>query len=182
MAYLIYLLLKGFSLFINLLPEGFALWLGRQLGKMFFYLDRGHRKVALENLQTALGKEKPEKELYAIAQRTFQNLGMMVIEFFRIPGLNKEDFEKKVSVEGLDEALKLLEKKEGALLLLGHFGNWELMGLMSKVIGNPIMVIAKPIKKNKWVDQFITKIRNAAGLEVISNVMASRKVVRPRLG
>ena len=178
MAYLLYLLLKGFSLFTNLLPEGFALWLGRQLGKMIFYLDRGHRKVALENLHMALGEEKPEKELYAIAQRTFQNLGMMVIEFFRIPRLNKEVFEKNVSVEGLDEALKLLEKKKGALLLLGHFGNWELMGLMSKVIGNPIIVIAKPMKKNKWVDQFITKIRNAAGLEVISNVMASRKVMQ----
>jgi len=50
--------------------------------------------------------------------------------------------------------------------------------LMSKVIGNPIMVIAKPMKKNRWVDQFITKIRNAAGLEVISNVKASRKVMR----
>ena len=31
-AYIIYLILKGFSFFINLLPEGFALWLGRQLG------------------------------------------------------------------------------------------------------------------------------------------------------
>jgi KDO2-lipid IV(A) lauroyltransferase len=177
-AYIIYLLLRVFSFFINLLPEGFALWLGRQLGRMVFYLDRGHRKVALENLHTAFGEEKPEREIYAIAQRTFQNLGMMVIEFFRIPGLDREDFKEKVSVEGLDEALRLLEKKKGALLLIGHFGNWELMGLMSKVIGNPIMVIAKPMKKNKWVDQFITKIRNAAGLEVISNVKASRKVMR----
>jgi KDO2-lipid IV(A) lauroyltransferase len=84
----------------------------------------------------------------------------------------------QVALEGLDEALKLLEKGKGGLLLIGHFGNWELMGLMSKVIGNPIIVIAKPMKKNKWVDQFITKIRSAAGLEVISNVMASRKVMR----
>ncbi|PIV20192.1 MAG: hypothetical protein COS40_13815 [Deltaproteobacteria bacterium CG03_land_8_20_14_0_80_45_14] len=177
-AYFLYLLLKGFSLFINLLPEDFALWLGRQLGRMVFYLDRGHRKIALENLHAALGEERPERELYAIAQRTFQNLGMMIIEFFRIPRMDTKDFKKKVSVEGLDEALRLLEKKKGGLLLLGHFGNWELMGLMSKVIGNPIMVIAKPMKKNQWVGQFITKIRNAAGLEVISNVKASRKVMK----
>ena len=177
-SYITYLFLRGFSLFVNFLPEGFALWLGRQLGRMAFYMDWGHRKISLENLRTAFKQEKTEQELYAIAQRTFQNLGMMAVEFFRIPSMDVETFKKNVRIEGLGEALGLLEKKKGGLLLIGHFGNWELMGLMSRVIGNPIMVIAKPMKKNRWVDEFITKIRNAAGLEVISNVKASRKVVK----
>jgi KDO2-lipid IV(A) lauroyltransferase len=177
-SYITYLFLRGFSLFVNFLPEGFALWLGRQLGRMAFYMDWGHRKTSLENLRTAFKQEKTEQELYAIAQRTFQNLGMMAVEFFRIPRMGVETFKKNVRIEGLGKALGLLEKKRGGLLLIGHFGNWELMGLMSRVIGNPIMVIAKPMKKNRWVDEFITKIRNAAGLEVISNVKASRKVVK----
>ena len=177
-SYITYLFLRGFSLFVNFLPEGFALWLGRQLGRMAFYMDWGHRKTSLENLRTAFKQEKTEQELYAIAQRTFQNLGMMAVEFFRIPRMGVETFKKNVRIEGLGKALGLLEKKKGGLLLIGHFGNWELMGLMSRVIGNPIMVIAKPMKKNRWVDEFITKIRNAAGLEVISNVKASRKVVK----
>jgi KDO2-lipid IV(A) lauroyltransferase len=176
--FLIYLILRMASFLINLFPEGFALRLGRQLGKMVFYLDREHRKVALENLHTAFGKEKTEKERYTIAQRTFQNLGMMTVEFFRIPKMDIETFKRRVDIEGLTRALDLLEKKKGALLLIGHFGNWELMGFMSKVIGNPILVIAKPMKKNKWVDQFVTKIRNTAGLEVISNVKAGRKVLQ----
>jgi len=80
-------------------------------------------------------------------------------------------------VEGLEDALKVLEKKKGALLLLSHFGNWELMGLMSKVIGNPIMVIAKPMK-NKRVDRLITEIREKAGLEIIPSKNASRRVIQ----
>jgi Kdo2-lipid IVA lauroyltransferase/acyltransferase len=177
-SFLIYLLLKGVSFIVNLLPEGFSLWLGRQLGKVVFHLDWEHRKVALENLHVAFGGEKPERELFAIAKRTFQNLGMMAVEFFRIPRMDMKAFKRKVKIEGLAEALALLEKKKGALLLIGHFGNWEMMGLMSKVIGNPIMVLAKPMKKNQWVDRFITKIRNASGLEVISTVNASRKVMK----
>ena len=177
-SYLTYLILKGFSFFIDLLPEDFALWMGRQLGNMAYYLDWEHRKVALQNLQVAFGQEKSESEINAIARRTFQNLGMMAIEFFRIPGMDTETFQKKVSIEGLDEALKILEKKKGALLLLGHFGNWELMGLMSKVIGSPIMVIAKPVKKNRRVDRLITEIRKEAGLEVIPPEKASRKVIK----
>ena len=177
-SFLIYLVLKVFGFFVNLLPEGFALWLGRQLGRMVFHLDRGHRKVALENLHTAFGQEKPERELLAISRRTFQNLGMMAIEFFRIPKMDVETFKKRVKIEGLEEALRLLGKGRGVLLLLSHFGNWELMGIMSKLIGDSIMVIAKPMKKNKRVDQFITKIRSAAGLEVVSSIKASRTVIK----
>jgi len=177
-AYIVYLLLKVFSFFINLLPEGFALWVGRRLGMMIYYLDWEHRKVALQNLSLAFGQEKSVSEILGIARRTFQNLGMMTIEFFRIPKMDAEMFKERVKIEGLEEALRLLDKKKGVLLLIGHFGNWELMGLVAKVIGNPVIVIAKPMKKNRWVDQFITKVRNASGLEVISSVKASRKVMK----
>jgi KDO2-lipid IV(A) lauroyltransferase len=145
---------------------------------MGYYLDWEHRKVALQNLHVAFGQEKSEGEINTIAKRSFQNLGMVAIEFFRIPGMDTETFKKKVSFEGLDQALKILEKRKGALLLIGHLGNWELMGLMSKVIGNPIMVIAKPVKKNRRVNRLITEIRKEAGLEVIPPEKASRKVIK----
>jgi KDO2-lipid IV(A) lauroyltransferase len=177
-GYLQYLLLKGFGLFINLLPEGFALWCGKQLGSLFFHLDWERRKVALENLRIAFAGEKSERELRAIARGTFQNLGMMAVEFFRIPKMDVETFKKRVKIEKLEQALNLLTKGKGMLLLLSHFGNWEMMGIMSKLIGDSIMVIAKPMKKNKRIDQFITKIRNAAGLEVVSSIKASRTVIK----
>ena len=178
MGYLQYLLLKAFSLLVNLLPEGFALWCGKDLGSIFYYLDWDRRKVALENLHVAFGAEKTKKELVAIARRTFENLGMMAVEFFRIPRMDVESFKKRVKIEGLEEALKLFEKGKGILLVLSHFGNWEMMGIMSKLIGNPIMVLAKPMKKNKRIDRFITDIRSAAGLEVVSSIKASRTVIK----
>jgi KDO2-lipid IV(A) lauroyltransferase len=175
-GYFIYLLLKGFSFIINLLPEGFALWVGRQMGNAAYYLDWEHRAVALQNLRIAFGGEKSQKEMRAIAKRSLQNVGMVVMEFFRIPGMDQEAYERKVSVEGLEEALKLLEKKKGALLLIGHFGNWELMGFMAKVIGHPILAIAKPLRQ-KRIDQWVIEIRKKAGLEIIPPDDGGRKVL-----
>jgi KDO2-lipid IV(A) lauroyltransferase len=177
-SFFTYLILRTFSFFVNLLPEGFALWLGRRLGNAWYHLDFEHRKVAIQNLETVFGREKSTSEIRDIARRTFQNLGMMAVEFFRIPRMDVKTFQERVKIEGLEEALKLFERRKGIFLLLSHFGNWEMMGVMSKVIGNPIMVIAKPMKRNEWVDQFITKIRNRAGLEVVSSIKAGRKVMQ----
>jgi KDO2-lipid IV(A) lauroyltransferase len=172
------LILKGFSLLVNLLPESFALWVGRQMGNVAYYLDWEHRNVALQNLHIAFGQEKSEEERRSIAKRNFQHMGMMVIEFFRILGMDTEAYKKKVSVEGVEEALKLLEKKKGGLLLIGHFGNWELMGIMSKVLQIPIWAIAKPIKQNEKLYRFILGIRDKAGLTIISPENATQKVMQ----
>jgi KDO2-lipid IV(A) lauroyltransferase len=177
-SFLTYLLLRAFSFFVNLLPEGFALSLGRQLGNVWYHLDFEHRNVAIQNLRTAFGQEKSASEIRDIAHRTFRNLGMTAVEFFRIPRMDVKTFKERVKIEGLEEAFKLFQKGKGIFLLLSHFGNWEMMGVMSKVIGSPIMVIAKPMKKKEWLDQWVAKIRSASGLEVISTVNASRKVIR----
>jgi Kdo2-lipid IVA lauroyltransferase/acyltransferase len=177
--YLHYLIMRGFSFFINLLPEGSALWFGREMGRWAFILDREHRKVALQNLDLAFGREKSKEELRAIARRTFENLGMTAIEFLRIPSMDVETFRKKVVVEGLENVKELLDnRKKGGLLLLSHLGNWELMGSLTKVLGVPISVIARPIKKNRWIDQMVTEIRESAGIEVILTEKASRKVIK----
>jgi len=160
------------------LPEAVALWIGRWLGKAMYYLDMEHRKVAFQNLTLAFGQEKSKEELRNIAKKSFENLGMMAMEFFRIPNLDTQTFQKKVKVEGLERALKVLDENRGALLLLGHFGNWELMALMTKVIGRPIVVIAKPIKRNPWLYQWILKSRERMGLIVIPPRNATQKVLQ----
>ena len=178
-AYLQYLIARGFSFFINLVPEAWALGFGRLLGCLAYALDLEHRKVALQNLELAFGSEKSEKELRAIARGTFQNLGMNAVEFFRIPRMDFEAFRRQVTFEGLENLQKVMDhQRKGALFLLAHFGSWELMVLMPVLLGHPSSVIARPIKKNRWVDRMVSEIRGAAGLEVILTVKAGRKVLR----
>ncbi len=177
LAYLQYVLLRSFGLFVNLLPEGLSLWLGRQLGRMAYCLFRDRRGIALQNLRTAFGQEKSEEEIHQIAQRTFMNLGMTAVEFFRIPMMNAEDMKQKVTVEGLENAEKVLDnEKTGALLLLSHFGNWELMGVIPRIINHPISVVAKPVK-NSRIDRWVTQIREGVGLTVISTEKGGRRII-----
>lgn len=175
---LIYLTIRMVGFILNLLPEGFALWIGRRFGDLMYFIDFEHRRVALRNLEIAFGEEKSIEERRFIARSNFRNIGMMAIEFFQIPKMDLETYQKKVKVEGLEQALKILDENRGVLLLLGHFGNWELMALMSRVIGRPILAIAKPIKKNPWLDRWIIRSRNEIGLEIIPPLNATKKVLQ----
>ena len=148
------------------------------MGALGYYLDWEHRNVALQNLRLAFGREKAMTEIRGIAKKAFQNLAMVAIEFFRIPKMDSGTFAEKVNVQGMEIVERVSNEGKGVLLLLSHFGNWELMGWMSKVLGNPIMVIAKPIKKNWRVAQLVARVRTEAGLEVIPTEKASRKVLQ----
>jgi Kdo2-lipid IVA lauroyltransferase/acyltransferase len=182
LAYLEYLLVKACGLIINALPEKMALGLGRRFGQAAFHLDRGHRETALQNLQDALGQEKNQEERLRIARAVFENLGLMAVEFFRLPRMSMESFRERVRMEGFGHVEAALRKGKGALLLLGHFGNWEMMGMVSKRLEHPILVIARPIKKNPRLDGMVNGIRASAGLEVVPAEKASRPILRALAG
>lgn len=177
-AYLQFLLVRGFCLIVNLLPEVLALWVGRGLGILGYYVVRERRKVALENLRLAFGRKWPEREIRSVAKRVFGNLGMTAVEFFRMPGMTQETLRQKVEIEGLEVLRQVLDNSSGGFLLLAHLGNWELMAPCGRVLGLPVSVVAKPIKKNPWLDRWVKKIREGAGLEVIETDGASKKLLR----
>ncbi len=178
-AYFQYILIRAFSLLINLFPEGIALQIGRLLGGLAFYLDSNHRKVALQNLNLAFGNERSREELFLIAKRTFQNMGMAMVELFRIPKMDQRIFKKKITIKGMENVKEIIENRDnGVLLLLSHFGNWELMAVLPKFLGLPISVVTRPIKKNRWLDRMVSEIRRSCGIELINKEKASREILR----
>jgi len=147
--------IRSFGLLINLFPDGFALWAGRQLGRLAYFFDFEHRHVALKNLELAFGGEKKGNEIRGIALRNFENLGMNLIEFLRFPKVKHEKLMEKVEMEGRSHIEEALKRGKGIIFLLGHIGNWELLGCMSRVFAGNLMAIARPLKKNRWLDRFI---------------------------
>lgn len=175
--YLTYLVIRGFGFIINLFPDGCALWVGKQLGRLAYFLDFEHRHVAIKNLELAFGGEKNGDEIRGIALRNFENLGMNLIEFLRFPRVKYEKLMEKLEMEGHSHVEEALKRGKGIIFLLGHIGNWELLGWMSRVFDGDLMAIARPLKKNKWLDRFIGEVRRSAGLQVLSSKRVAHQVV-----
>ena len=116
---------------------------GEKLGLLSFYLLRKWRRVALNNLNLALGKEKGKDEIHRICRELFRNIGRDMMETCRLNDLGDSYLKNLVSFEGkhhLDEAIK---EGKGVIGLSGHLGNFPLMSARLVNEGYPLSVVIR---------------------------------------
>ncbi len=171
LLYLLFLLARP-------LPRGFLLALGRGLGTFVCKVVRFRRQVVLDNLRHAFGGEMDDGEINSLALAFYRNLGMTLMEFLSFPGMKESDFLDLVDIEGVEHFKKTVSEGRGALLVSGHFGNWEMMGARVAAEGQKVSFIVKE-QTNARVDRIQNDIRHRAGIGTIRSGGASiRDMIR----
>jgi KDO2-lipid IV(A) lauroyltransferase len=172
-----YVIVQGLLRFFRILPERAAYRVGQGLGRLVFWIDRRHRKLALENLRFAFGGEKSEQELQSIAQGSYQHLGLSLVELARAMVSPPQKVMEWVRVEGLDHFVDAHKKGRGVLYLTAHLGNWELMALAQSLQGYPIGVVARPVG-NPLLERLLGRLRSRWGNRVVRKKGALREVLK----
>ena len=169
LLYLLFLLARP-------LPRGFLLAMGRGLGTFVCKVVRFRRQVVLDNLRHAFGGEMNEREINSLALAFYRNLGMTLMEFLSFPGMKESDFLDLVDIEGVEHFKNTVAEGRGALLVSGHFGNWEMMGARVAAEGQKVSFIVKE-QTNARVDRIQNDIRHRAGIGTIRSGGASIRVM-----
>ena len=169
--------IKVFWWFIGHLPLQLNLRMGRVIGRLGFYLDKKHRDIAIRNITTAFGDTKTANELYVLAKKAFENLGMNSMEFCRLPWLTEKNLAGYIECDGFENFKKAYDKGQGVIFLTGHFGNWELMAIFYALKGYPVDIIVRDLD-NPVVDEFIRWVRTRAGNRTISKGRSMRELMR----
>jgi len=110
-----------------------------------------------------------------IARQSFINLTLISIEFIRIPKLIKH-FDKYVTIERKEIVWDGLKKGTGVILLISHYGNWELMAVLAGIIGYPISAVGRPMK-NPFIYRYIENLRQITGLKSLKKKGVAREVM-----
>jgi KDO2-lipid IV(A) lauroyltransferase len=160
-----------------LLPQRWVVPWGRGLGRLVFHILPLRRTVVLENLRASFGPQLGETEIRRLARRTYENLGITLVEFCRLQGLGREQILALADLEGAENLDACLESGTGAILTSGHFGNWELLGAVLAARGYPIRYLIKS-QSNPYVDHMQNEIRRRAGIGVIRQGAMVRELIR----
>jgi KDO2-lipid IV(A) lauroyltransferase len=171
-----YLLVRIIAFLFEALPLSWAVGAGRLLGALFYLFDAKHRRITLDNLRRALGSERSEEDIRAIARRCYQNLGASAAEFLKLSSLSPEWVERWVRVEGIEHYEAARAKGRGVLCLTAHFGNWELMPIAVSMRGYRLFGVARPLD-NPLLDRFIQQRRERWGNQILSKFGATHEVI-----
>src|SRR3989338_295720 len=178
LEYIIYLIVKSIGVMMRLLPLSLALWIGRRLGTIAYYIDAKHKSLAIANLKMAFAKEKSPEEIKKIIKTLFENFGQNIIELFRLPLMNPSKFGEYLKIEGREHIEEALKKNKGIILLAMHFGSWELASLSCAMLGHPYKVLVKPQKKFTRLNELLNHYRACSGSVVLSRGMGTRDLIK----
>lgn len=160
----------------RILPLGVSFWVARRIGSGVFYLTP-RRRIAIKNLRMAYGAEKSPEELFEIAKRSSQNLAMSAIEMLRIPEMTRGDVERRFIIEGRENFEPHLAQGKGVIFLTGHFGSWELLNIVSGLVGYPMLALAR-VQKHPRSDAYLNGLRRSKGTQVVHKGMPVREILR----
>jgi len=149
----------------KLLPRRGLLKLGRGIGNFAWNKLKFRRQVIIENLTFAF-PDKDEAWILETAHEFYRNLGMTLMEFLAAGHRNSQDLVDNVVIEGKEHADELIARGKGAMMISGHFGNFELLLPRAATEGMSVYGLAKP-QSNKLIEKFQNDIRTREGVEII---------------
>lgn len=175
-----YYLALPFIYGISLLPFPLLYLLSDALRLLLFGVFGYRRKVILTNLRNSF-PEKSEAEIQAIRRRFEQWFCDLTLETLKTLTISPATVRKRVAFEGAGILRAYAEKKQSVVLVLGHFGNWELAGARySAEPGLPqLYVIYHPLQ-NKWFDGLMYRMRTRHGTKLYTMRETTKSMLRDR--
>jgi KDO2-lipid IV(A) lauroyltransferase len=158
------------------MPMRVVLGVGTLLGRAFYLFDRGHRRLAIENLRAAF-PVRSEQECRSICREMFSHFGRLLIVLLKFSTMRPDQMLARVEFEGEERVIHAHAQNRGVLLYTGHFGFWEINALVHALTIKPMAVLARPLD-NPLLHDLLETVRTSTGNSVFYRRGAIRRVLR----
>jgi Kdo2-lipid IVA lauroyltransferase/acyltransferase len=175
-----YALLRLLLLLLSRLSWSGTARLGSLLGRFTFSVLRLRRKVALENLAFSFPSWSEERRLQ-VARACYAHFGVTFLELCLLARITPEELRQRVKILNPSVFERAREEGRGAVCLTGHLGNWEMSGAALAAHGFPTWAVVRR-QRNRLVDAYVTRAREAGGLRVLPMDRSLRGILRALRG
>jgi len=147
------------SILLNLFPFSWVSALGGRLVQLIGPLT-SKQKIARRSLEIAF-PEKSDKDINTLLHQQWNNIGRTFAEF---PLLHRvKAFEgSRVTIEGLE----IFKAHAPAIIVTGHFANWEIMATVLTQSDLPVRITYRKIN-NPYIDARVRQKREDYGTQFL---------------
>ena len=160
------------------LPRRRFVRLGAFVGRVCFDVFRIRRDVSLSNLRRVFGSERSERELVALARRSYAGLGSSLLEFCSLWSMSEAELIAAVRMERMDVLEAVLAEGRGCMFVTAHYGSWELYGAAFAARGYKTTFLVKDMK-NPLVARLQDELRRRGKIDIVKDgPLVARGVLR----
>jgi KDO2-lipid IV(A) lauroyltransferase len=161
------------------LPRGAVTALAGLAGWLAYHLMGASRRVALANLEVAFGESLPARRKRRIARASFQRVTRTLFGLFESARYDRDSWRRVAEVEesGLRLVREIRRSGRGIVFITLHYGDWELMGLVTGWLDIPLTVIAEQ-RRNRALDRLINGLRARSGNRLVPQRLAALKLFK----
>ena len=141
--------------------SNFGGWFFKKLGPL-----TSTHKTALKNLRMAF-PEWNEEQVEATAMEAWECFGRTAGELPHLPKIDPYEENGRVEIVGLENLDAIRDSEKGAVMVSGHFANWE---VMAATICNRVAdaYITYRALNNPHIDRKLNKVRHDYGTAVLT--------------
>ena len=148
--YWIWMLFVGI---VKLLPLQICYIVADICSTLLYLLDFKHRNRVILHLQYA-GVASDLKEAKCLTMANFKHFGRVIVEILKMKQyIRPENIHDYINLGGSQKAIDLFftsEKPSQAIIITGHYGNWELAGMGYAILsGRGLMTVMRPFDNPK---------------------------------
>lgn len=164
-------------LLISLLPLNFLKY---TIGNVLYRLSNSILKYRYPVIIQNLSRSFPGKSYFDIKQMAsafYVHLTTIMVETTKLFSISQKDLLKKVSITNGEILDFYFQQERNVIVLLGHYGNWEYLNILPKIVPFQVNAIYKPL--SSWVmGKLIHKLRTRFGMKMIPSNHALRTLLR----
>ena len=167
-----YYILRLINISISLFPRKLALKFGRFFGFFIYTICPIRKNIAEKNISLAFPDLNNSEKEYII-KKCYKHYGMVLVDFLRMPILNKKNIKNIFSFDS--QTIELLNSLSGGIVMTGHIGNWEMI-IPGFGLNNFHMGIVTQTQRSKGAQKFFNWIRRKENTTLIPK-KASKKIM-----
>ena len=162
--FIVYAVFRGFELVLKMLPLTLVARMGSVFGMIAWAVGGSYRKLALNNVRVAFGRELPEDQLKVIVRRHFASLGANMFCGLKLPLMGEQEVLKCVTVENAHIPAAIAAEGKPMLYAVMHLSCWELLTQIPSVVsmGRRPSSIYQPLA-NPFLDAHVRRNREKLG-------------------
>ncbi|MEX0791793.1 MAG: lysophospholipid acyltransferase family protein [Pirellulaceae bacterium] len=160
--YLVYVAVRLLICVIQALPIRLCDQLARALAYLAHDILQIRGSLLEENLRHAFPEMSAEKR-WKLGRRSWRHLCLMVFEIAHAPRkIHDTTWRNYVHIHNAADHINAVMQRRPVVMLLGHFGNFEMLGYMAGILGYPTNTVARPLD-NPYLHEYLMKFRRATG-------------------